>query len=77
MKKLFKKIDNDISINEDCADYNSIFLNQNIVPNTNNKKENECNNYECYIESRCKDYMEQNEWEILMEQMNLIGILVI
>lgn len=78
MKKLFKEINqDDIRVDKKYKFDNSILSNQINLLNIEHKIRNEKNTNEDYIENCCKDYIDKNELEILIEKMNLIGILVI
>lgn len=75
MKKLFKEINqDDIRADKNCKVDNSILSSQ---INLLNIEQNMKSDYEDSIQNCCRDYVDKSELEMLIEQMNLIGILVI
>lgn len=75
MKKLFKEINRDeIRVDKEYKVDNSILSNQINLLNIDQKMKID---YEDSIQNCCRDYVDKSELEMLIEQMNLIGILVI
>lgn len=78
MKKLFREINQeDINVDKEYKVNNNILSNQVNVLNIDQTIKNENDTYEDYIENHYRDYIDQSELEMLIEQMNLFGILVI